>query len=165
LLAHDGLRRRPTGASRAQPRQPAGVGPDFHRGDGACCGRGKQMTATSTELATRPTRIDSGFSREQIDLLKTTICMGATDGELALFIEASKRLQLDPFARQVFAVKRWDKNAGREVMAIQVSIDGFRLVAERTNKYAGQLGPFWTADGKEWVEVWLDSKPPAAAKV
>lgn len=119
----------------------------------------------ATALAKAAERPLSRFNEDQIDLIKRTICKGADTDELRLFLYQAERTGLDPLARQIYAVKRWDSQQGRNVMSIQTSIDGFRLIAERSQKYAGQVGPFWCGENGEWQDVWIKATPPAAARV
>ena len=74
-------------------------------------------------------------------------------------IVTAERTQLDPFARHLYLIKR----AGK--WRVEVSIDGARMAAERTERYRGRKGPFWCGKDGSWKDVWLESFPPAAAKV
>lgn len=79
-----------------------------------------------------------------LDLVKTHV-MGVDKAgnarpneDLMLFLYTAKRTGLDPLAKQIYAVYRWDSRIGREKMGIQVGIDGFRLVAQNSEEYGGQ---------------------------
>lgn len=106
------------------------------------------------------------LSRPQIDLMKRTIARGASDDELKLFIQVCKGANLNPFLKQVFLVPRWDSKEGKEIRAIQVSIDGFRSIAESSGAYAGNEDPIF--DGEETIQYGKDKnelKVPKSAKV
>ena len=75
------------------------------------------------------------------------------------FAQTVQRTQLDPIARQIYCIER----GGR--YTIQVSIDGARLVAQRSGQYEGQTATEWTSDGETWLDVWLSKEPPQASRV
>lgn len=130
-------------------------------------------------VAPKPTAL-AQFTPADVEVIKQQICKGSTDAELKLFLAVCRKTGLDPIAKQIYAVKRWDSKEQREVMAIQTGIDGYRLIAERSGKYQGQKGPFWS-DGKlypmydqngnqvgenlRWLEAWPYPEPPMLARV
>jgi len=104
----------------------------------------------NTALASKSSDI-SGYSPDQIQLIKNTVAVGATDDELGLFLTVCKHHKLDPFTRQIHFVKRAGKGT------IQTGIDGFRTIAERTGSYAGNDDPVFDDEAKPTkatVTVW-----------
>lgn len=91
------------------------------------------------------------YSKEQIELIKKQIAPDATPDELKLFLYQAQRTGLDALSRQIYCIHRNVKqgNGWAKKMTIQTSIDGFRVIAERTGNYGGQSEPtFVEKDGK-----------------
>lgn len=81
---------------------------------------------------------------EKLELIRRTVARDCNDDELELFLHTCKRTGLDPLLKQIYAVKYFDHQLGREIMNIIVGIDGYRLVADRTGKYAPGPAPVFT---------------------
>ena len=68
--------------------------------------------------------------QDKKDLIKATVCRGATDNEMELFLHTCKHVGLDPLMRQIYSIQRGGQRT------IQAGIDGLRVIAERTGNYS-----------------------------
>ena len=90
---------------------------------------------------------------QRIEVVRSVLAPELSDQELQLFAMVAQRSGLDPFAKQIYAVKR----AGR--VTFQTAIDGYRSTAERTGEYAGsaepEFGPLVATpfEHPEWARV------------
>ena len=106
------------------------------------------------------------WTPEQAAVLQQSgIDMDVSRPELETFLHLCQKTGLDPFSRQIYMIGRFNARAGRKVYTPQTSIDGLRIVAQRSHDYAGQDGPWWCGADGQWADVWLAPEPPAAARV
>lgn len=113
--------------------------------------------------------------RDQIELIKRTIFVGATDDELRLFFYECARRGTHPMDRLIFPVSRKDKDGNRRV-TFQTGIDYLRAASEETCRYVGQKPVLYGAtikqdteegplDVPEWAEVIVLRKDPETGEV
>lgn len=107
------------------------------------------------------------WSPEQIAALRQIGVQDAPNADLAVFLNYAQRTGLDPFARQIYMIGRREKrgDSWATKWTIQASIDGLRIVAQRSGDYAGQTGPEFCGEDGVWRDVWTANTPPVAARV
>lgn len=92
----------------------------------------------SHEVTTQVKHEIAGYSRDEV----RTICALIDPSnkldltQIQLFLHVCKERRLDPRLNQIYAIPRKNKHTGKFELTIQLSIDGLRLIAERTGKYA-----------------------------
>jgi phage recombination protein Bet len=115
------------------------------------------------------------ITRGQIELIKRTIFIGATDDEMRLFFYECRRRGVHPMDRLIYPVSRKDKEGNRHV-TFQMGIDYLRAAGEETGRYVGQkpiqygeLIKQATDEGEitvpEWAEATILRKDPESGEV
>jgi len=107
--------------------------------------------AAPSGLTVRMVSEMTGYAPTDIALVSKTVAVGASLQELAVFLHSCRALGLDPLLRQAYWIRRQGKGT------LQVGIDGFRAIAERSGAYAGaesieHRGQIeWTYKGKKHI--------------
>ena len=109
------------------------------------------------------------WSEHQLATLAQLGVKDAPNGDLAVYFHQCQRTGLDPFARQIYMIGRYDGQTRGTKYTIQTGIDGFRLVGRRAadaTHHTIALSPTeWCGPDGVWRDVWLATEPPAAARI
>lgn len=90
----------------------------------------------------------SGYKQSEIDKIKAVLGTNMSNVELEIFLHICKHTGLDPIRRQIYAIPRGGK------VTFQTSIDGARLIAERTGCYApGRASEFYYDDNGRLISA------------
>ena len=95
---------------------------------------------------------EPSFTEEQRKLIKSMYFRDSTDDEFIMFLHVCKKTGLDPTLKQIHAVKRSTRQSDgsyKMQMTVQTGIDGYRLIAERTGRYAPGREPTFTYDANK----------------
>jgi hypothetical protein len=82
-----------------------------------------------------------------------------TDEEVDRFLMEASLYGLEPLAGQIYA--SWADGP----MKALTTIDGLRVLAERTGRYDGQSEPEWCDKDGNWTDFWSGEEQPLAARV
>ncbi|SCM82385.1 Recombinational DNA repair protein RecT [uncultured Sporomusa sp.] len=114
----------------------------------------RQLSEVRGQVAAAP-----GLTPAQVELVKKTVAKGATDDELQMFLHLANKYNLDPFAKEIWFIKRVKKVQGKDgkwdyprlangdvdyseadAPVIMTSRDGYLKIAQNSPEYEGLIG-------------------------
>lgn len=108
------------------------------------------------------------LSEEQREILrKSALCSKLNSDQLEYFFEVVERTKLDPFTGQIRPDVRKSKDEdGNKVpqLIIITTLQGLRGIGDRSGQLDGESPPEWCGADGQWLDVWLLSDPPVAAR-
>lgn len=99
----------------------------------------KNLPKTTNSVTNELCEREFGWTIGQYETIKRMYFKGLDDNEIAVFGYICKRTGLDPIMKQIYAIPRNTKQPDgsyKKVITAQTSIDGYRLIADRTGKYS-----------------------------
>lgn len=75
------------------------------------------------------------YTGKQLDLIRRTVAADCNPTEFDLYLEVARRVGLDPFRKQIYAVVYSKDKPDKRKMSIITGIDGLRAVAARNRDY------------------------------
>ena len=66
------------------------------------------------------------YTGKQMELIKRTVAADCNNTEFDLFLEVARRIGLDPFRKQIYAVVYSKDKPDKRKMSIITGIDGYR---------------------------------------
>ena len=99
-------------------------------------------TPTALARSTSPTALavasDSPvFTPRQREMIRSMYADGSTEEEFGALMAIAEARRLSPLMKQIYFIQRWDSTKKRQVWSAQTSIEGLRVIAERTGLYDG----------------------------
>lgn len=114
------------------------------------------MQSAGSALAIRRDQTDWTPEQGQA-LLEMFNLGGAPHSVIRSYFHVCQTTGLDPFKRQIHLIERQGK------FTPQTSIDGFRIIRDRSKVYDGDE-TFWCGEDGVWTDAWLKNEPPTACK-
>jgi hypothetical protein len=117
---------------------------------------------TTSTVATRPGQGSIAAvpksRNDELTVIRQVYARDLSDDEFGVLVADANHRGLDVVSREIIGIKF------KGQLVPFVTLAGARKLAERSGKLAGIEGPFFCGPDGAWVEVWLEAKPPAAAK-